>query len=55
MLRCEAAQELGDVLIRVLSATSKRLLLRRSHLRTSMLTDCLVRWPMPFLAFMRLK
>ena len=52
MLRCEAAQELGDILIGVLSA--KRLLLR-SQLRSSVLADCLVCRPVPFLAFRGLK
>ena len=49
MLGREATQKLGDILIGVLGA--KRLLLRRSHLRNSVLTDRLVRWPVLFLAF----
>jgi hypothetical protein len=49
VLRREAAEELGNVLIRVFSA--KRLLLRRSDLRDSVLADRLVRWPVLFLAF----
>jgi hypothetical protein len=53
VLRREAAEELGNVLIRVISA--KRLLLRRSNLRDSVLADCLVRWPVLFLAFRGLR
>lgn len=44
----EAAEELGDVLVRVVSAD--RLLPGRGDLGHGVLTDRLVRWPMLFLA-----
>ena len=45
----EAAEELGDVLVRVLS--TEGLLLRRGYLRHGVLADRLMRWPVLFLAF----
>ena len=52
VLRGEAPEELGDVLVRVVSA--ERLLLRRGHLGGGVLADRLVRWPVLFLALGRL-
>jgi hypothetical protein len=52
MLRGEAAEEFGDVLLRVIGADG--LLLDSSHLGHCVLADLFVRWPMPFLAFLGL-
>ncbi len=52
MLGGEAAEEFGDVFIRVVGAD--RLLLCSSHLGHCVLADLLVRWPMLFLALLRL-
>jgi hypothetical protein len=48
----EAAEEFGDVFIRVVSAD--RLLLCSGHLGHCVLADLFVRWPVPFLALLRL-
>ena len=44
----EAAEELGDVFVWVVGADG--LLLGRGYLGNGVLADCLVRWPMLFLA-----
>ncbi len=52
VLGSEAAEQLCDVLVRVISA--ERLLLRRGHLRHRVLADRFVGWPVLFLALGRL-
>ena len=52
MLGGEAAEEFGDVLLRVIGAD--RLLLDSSHLGHCVLADLFVRWPVLFLAFLGL-
>ena len=52
MLGGEAAEEFGDVLLRVIGADG--LLLDSSHLGHCVLADLFVRWPVLFLAFLGL-
>jgi hypothetical protein len=49
----EAAEELGDVFVRVVGAD--RLLLNSGHLGHCVLADLLMLWPVPSLAFLGLK
>ena len=52
MLGGEAAEEFGDVFLRVVGAD--RLLLCSGHLGHSVLADLFVRWPVHFLALLGL-
>ena len=52
MLGGEAAEELGDVFLRVIGADW--LLLDSGHLGHGVLADLLMLWPVPFLAFLGL-
>jgi len=53
VLGSEAAEEFGDVFVRVVGA--HRLLLNSGHLGHGVLADLFVRWPMLFLAFLGLR